>query len=127
MNKIGLALLALSTLSFGQGTQPQPPGPQTAKPPVSIKTVQHSQATVASAPTAGDMYCSGFITTDRIPENHYIVGGQNSPEQIGRLMADEYGLLYETSPESVATAALLRAKAAAMRRNWSGVGTLSAS
>jgi len=43
------------------------------------------------------------------------VPGQNSPEQIGRLMADEYGLLYETSPESVATAALLRAKAAAMR------------
>jgi len=43
------------------------------------------------------------------------VPGQNSPEQIGRLIAEEYGLLYETSPESVATAALLRAKAAAMR------------
>lgn len=43
------------------------------------------------------------------------VPGQNSPEHIGRLIADEYGLLYETSPESVATAALLRAKAAAMR------------
>jgi len=41
--------------------------------------------------------------------------GRNSPEQIGRLIADEYGLLYETSPESVGAAALLRAKAAAMR------------
>ena len=43
------------------------------------------------------------------------VPGDNSAEHIGRLIADEYGLLYETSPESVATAALLRAKAAAMR------------
>lgn len=43
------------------------------------------------------------------------VPGQNSPEQVGRLIADEYALLYETSPDSVATAALLRAKAAAMR------------
>jgi hypothetical protein len=43
------------------------------------------------------------------------VPGENSPEHVGRLIADEYGLLYETSPESVATAALLRAKAAAMR------------
>jgi len=43
------------------------------------------------------------------------VPGQNSPEQIGRLIADEYGLLYETSPESVGAAALLRAKAAAIR------------
>jgi hypothetical protein len=43
------------------------------------------------------------------------VPGQNSPEQVGRLIADEYGLLYETSPESVGAAALLRAKAAAIR------------
>lgn len=43
------------------------------------------------------------------------VPGQNSPEQIGRLIADEYALLYETSPENVAAAALLRAQAAAIR------------
>jgi hypothetical protein len=43
------------------------------------------------------------------------VPGQNSPEQIGRLIADEYALLYETSPENVGAAALLRAKAAAIR------------
>jgi hypothetical protein len=41
--------------------------------------------------------------------------GQNSPEQVGRLIADEYALLYETSPERVGAAALLRARAAAMR------------
>jgi hypothetical protein len=44
----------------------------------------------------------------RIPEH-------NSPEQVGRLIADEYALLYETSRERVADAALLRAEAAALR------------
>ncbi len=27
------------------------------------------------------MYCSGYITTDRVSESHYIVGGQNSFDQ----------------------------------------------
>jgi hypothetical protein len=43
------------------------------------------------------------------------VQGQNSPEQVGRLIAEEYALLYETSRERVAEAALLRAEAAAFR------------
>ena len=43
------------------------------------------------------------------------VPGQNSPEQVGRLIAEEYALLYETSRERVAEAALLRAEAAALR------------
>ena len=41
--------------------------------------------------------------------------GENSPEQVGRLIADEYALLYETSPENMAAAALLRAEAGALR------------
>ena len=41
--------------------------------------------------------------------------GQNSPEQVGRLLADEYALLYETTRENVSEAALLRAQAAALR------------
>jgi len=43
------------------------------------------------------------------------VPGQNSPEQVGQLIAQEYALLYETSPENMATAGLLRAEAAALR------------
>jgi len=43
------------------------------------------------------------------------IPGQNSPEQVGRLIAEEYALLYETSRERVAEAALLRAEAAALR------------
>jgi hypothetical protein len=43
------------------------------------------------------------------------VPGQNSPEQVGGLIADEYALLYETTRANVAAAALLRAQAAALR------------
>ena len=41
--------------------------------------------------------------------------GQNSAEQIGALIAQEYALLYETTPENVAEPAFLRARAAALR------------
>jgi len=58
------------------------------------------------------------------------VPGQNSPEQIGALIADEYALLYETSRARVAPAALLRAEAAALRDaqagqpDWERIGRL---
>ena len=43
------------------------------------------------------------------------IPGRNSPEQVGQLIADEYALLYETSPARMAVAAQLRAEAAALR------------
>jgi len=43
------------------------------------------------------------------------VPGQNSAEQVGRLIAEEYALLYETSAERVASPAALRATAAKLR------------
>jgi hypothetical protein len=43
------------------------------------------------------------------------IPGSNSPEQIGSLIADEYALLYETTPAAVQAAALLRAQAGAVR------------
>ena len=43
------------------------------------------------------------------------VPGQKSAEHVGALIADEYALLYETTPANVAAAAFLRAKAAALR------------
>jgi hypothetical protein len=43
------------------------------------------------------------------------IPGRNSPEQVGQLIADEYALLYESSPPAMAGAALLRAQAAALR------------
>ena len=48
------------------------------------------------------------------------VPGQNSAEHVGRLMAEEYALLYETTVERVAAAALLRATAAKLRDDEAG-------
>jgi len=58
------------------------------------------------------------------------IPGQNSAEQVGQLIAREYALLYETSAERVAPAALLRATAAKMRDeqaaqpDWDRIGRL---
>ena len=41
--------------------------------------------------------------------------GRNDPEQVGRLIAEEYALLYEAPFADMLTAGLLRAEAAAMR------------
>lgn len=58
------------------------------------------------------------------------IPGQNSPAQVGALMADEYALLYEAPRERVTRAALLRAEAAALRDaeaarpDWNTIGEL---
>lgn len=45
---------------------------------------------IGNAPTADDMYCSGFITTDRIPESRFVAGGMNSPDQTRFAGAGDY-------------------------------------
>ena len=58
------------------------------------------------------------------------IPGQNSPEQVGALIADEYAVLYETTRARVETPALLRAQAAALRDaeagkpDWVRIGVL---
>jgi hypothetical protein len=58
------------------------------------------------------------------------VPDSSSVEQVGRLMADEYALLYETTPDVVRPAALLRAQAGALRDqqpaqpDWGRIGRL---
>lgn len=58
------------------------------------------------------------------------IPGQNSPEQVGGHMADAYALLYETTSARVTTAAVLRARAAALRDadaaapDWTAIGHL---
>lgn len=93
MNRTGWMLLLASSLSFGQGTQQQP-APQNGR--VSVQIVQHSQRAISTSPTDVDMYCSGYITTDRVPENHYVVGGQNSPDQSRYAGASDAAFIYGT-------------------------------
>jgi len=56
--------------------------------------------------------------------------GQSDPAQVGRLIAEEYALLYEAPLADVLTAGLLRAEAAALRDreagqpDWAAIGTL---
>jgi hypothetical protein len=56
--------------------------------------------------------------------------GEKSPERVGELMAEAYALLYEVPRARVSTAALLRARAAAMRDaeaerpDWPAIGQL---
>jgi hypothetical protein len=58
------------------------------------------------------------------------IPGRNDVEQVGRLIAAEYALLYESSPEAMAAPALLRAQAAALRDahadnpDWSAIARL---
>lgn len=78
MKQIGLALLAFSVLSMAQSPTRQPIGNQ---PPLDVRNAQHTETAVSNTPTNDDMYCSGFITTQKVPENRYVVAGQNSPDQ----------------------------------------------
>ena len=82
MRKVGLALLVFSTLAFGQGGSTQPP--QTARE-------------LRGAPlfvTPSDMYCSGFITTQNIPETSYVTAGWNSPDQTHYAGATDFVYIY---------------------------------
>lgn len=74
MKRIGLVVLAFSTTAIGQATQAAPPQ---QKP----QSIVRGGTAAANAPTPADMYCSGFITTENIPEDHYVAGGWNSPDQ----------------------------------------------
>lgn len=76
MKRIGLLLLAFVGSGLGQGTQPPP-----AQPQPQAQLTQTTGVTVSNKPTPSDMYCSGYITTQNVPENHYVVGGWNSPDQ----------------------------------------------
>jgi hypothetical protein len=80
MRKMGLVLLAfagivLSNLGFSQQTQPpQPQAAQKSQQPA-------ANLGVGNLPTASDMYCSGFITTEKVPDNLFVAAGHNSPDQ----------------------------------------------
>jgi hypothetical protein len=76
MKKLGLGLLALagillSNASFAQQGQPAQ-APQ--------KPQQHA-GNVGDVPTPNDMYCSGFLSSEPVPDKWFVAGGHNSPDQ----------------------------------------------
>jgi hypothetical protein len=70
MKHIGLALLVFSIFSLAQAQQAS-----------DVQAVRHDERRVSKTPTPEDMYCGGFITTQRVSEAHRIIAGQNSPDQ----------------------------------------------
>ena len=74
MKKYGFALVFFSFLGMAQ-QPPQPSAP--AQTPGSGITLARG----ATKPAASDLYCSGFITTEKIPDARYVVGGAETPEQ----------------------------------------------
>src|SRR5215472_13090617 len=85
MKRIGLALLALSAFAFAQGTG-TPSGPAV-----------RGLVAVSNTPTPNDMYCSGFITTQAVPESTYVAAGWNSPDQTHYAGASDFVYIYGAS------------------------------
>jgi outer membrane protein OmpA-like peptidoglycan-associated protein len=69
-------MVAWMGLTAVWGQNPQPP----AQPQPAQKG-QRANLNVGVTPTDTDMYCSGFFTTQKVPDNHIVVAGWNSPDQ----------------------------------------------
>ncbi len=74
MKKLGSVLLAtvvLASAGFSQqSSQPQPAG-----------KAGTSSWSVGNTPTPNDIYCSGYLTTEKVSDKLYVTGGHNSPDQ----------------------------------------------
>ncbi|HXB23048.1 MAG TPA: OmpA family protein [Candidatus Solibacter sp.] len=93
MKKVVLALSVLSFgLCFGQGAQPSQPQGTPGLGAVQISKFGRVES--ANAPTASDMYCSGYITNEKVPETHYVVGGWNSPDQTKYASSNDWMYIY---------------------------------
>jgi outer membrane protein OmpA-like peptidoglycan-associated protein len=64
----------LSNLGFSQAHPAQPQPAQKAQ-------LHAANLDVGNVPTASDMYCSGFISTEKIPDKLFVAAGHNSPDQ----------------------------------------------
>lgn len=73
--KSALMLLVLAGTMLGQKPATAPPAGQSV-PPVRTPVLD-----VGTVPTPADMYCSGFISSDKVSESNYVAAGWNSPDQ----------------------------------------------
>jgi outer membrane protein OmpA-like peptidoglycan-associated protein len=64
--------------------------PQPAAPPQPAQKAQRLYLNVGTVPTNADMYCSGFFTTEKIPDNRFVAGGWNSPDQTRSAFLADY-------------------------------------
>ena len=80
---LALAGMVLSNLGFSQqpqAAQPQPAQPQAVQP--ALRSQEHAaNLNVGNTPTRSDMYCSGFLTNEKVPTKMFVAAGHNSPDQ----------------------------------------------
>src|SRR5438270_7723343 len=72
--KYALMLLVLAGATMGQI-------PSAATPSGQAVPQRTAALAVGTVPTPADLYCSGFISTDSIPDHTYVAAGWNSPDQ----------------------------------------------
>ncbi|HEX4606494.1 MAG TPA: OmpA family protein [Candidatus Angelobacter sp.] len=87
MSKMGLPRTAnagmflsgalLSGVFLASVSQAQPAQPQ----PAQKAQQQAANLDVGNVPTPNDMYCSGYITTEKVPDKLFVAAGHNSPDQ----------------------------------------------
>ena len=90
----GMVLSAvLSSPGFSQQSQPAQPQPAQTQPvqtqpaqpqPVqpALKAQEHAaNLDVGNTPTRSDMYCSGFLTNEKVSDKLFVAAGHNSPDQ----------------------------------------------
>jgi outer membrane protein OmpA-like peptidoglycan-associated protein len=78
MKRVGLAVwlagVGLAGAAWAQA-------PAASSQPQPAQKGQVVNVNVGSEPTNTDMYCSGFFTTEKVPDNSFVVAGWNSPDQ----------------------------------------------
>jgi hypothetical protein len=73
--RLAIAGILFSSLGFSQQTQPAQAQP-------AQNTAQRGgPAKVGNTPTPNDMYCSGYLTTEKVPDKIFVAAGHNSPDQ----------------------------------------------
>lgn len=77
MKKIGLLVLLLATAAWGQSGSDSaaPEAPQGTVPSTDSFPTERVQT-----PTYSDLYCSGFISKQTLPDANFVAGGLETPE-----------------------------------------------
>src|SRR5215831_5692551 len=71
----GVLCASILFVNLGYAQQPQPAQPAQKTQP------RNASAEVGNTPTPNDMYCSGFITTEKVPDKIFVAAGHNTPDQ----------------------------------------------
>ena len=86
--RLVLAGMVLSNVGFSQQPQPAQPEPAQTLPaqPQAVQPALRAQEhaanlNVGNTPTRSDMYCSGFLSNEKVPDKLFVAGGHNSPDQ----------------------------------------------